>query len=66
MDIQESVAFYRARFAGMGLTERDLLTEVSETTFSIVFDGDPRGTIVVQGVNLGDANTNINLRYEDI
>lgn len=66
MSLQECLAFYRAALVANGLTERDLLTEENEAIFSMVFDGDPKGAIVVQGVDLGDGISNINIRFEDI
>jgi hypothetical protein len=32
----------------------------------MVFDGDPEGAVVVQGVDLGDGTTNVNIRHEDV
>jgi hypothetical protein len=66
ISLQESMSFYRTALVAKGLTERDLLTEMNETVFSMVFDGDPKGAIVVQGVDLGNGTTNINIRYEDV
>jgi hypothetical protein len=65
--LDESMAFYRDEFGGMGYTERDILTVTAETTFSMVFDGHESGkAIVVQGVDLGDGTTNISIRLEDV
>lgn len=64
--LNEMIAFYQAAFAKQGLTERTLLHVESESTFSIVFDGDPSGkATVVQGVDLG-GSSNINVRLEAI
>jgi len=65
--IEESIAFYREVFAAQGLTEREITTNITERTFSMVFDGHPRGlAIVVQGTDLDHGTTNINIRFEDI
>ncbi len=65
--LQETIAFYRGAFSKAGLTERTLTTAITDTTFSLVFDGDPSGqAIVVQGVDLGNGTTNVNIRYEDV
>jgi hypothetical protein len=66
MDMQSVIDFYRGEFTSQGLTERPILTVISDTTFSMVFDGDPAGTVVIQGVDLGDGTTNVNIRYEDV
>jgi hypothetical protein len=57
----------REAFTKKGLTERTATTAITDTTFSLVFDGDPSGkAIVVQGVDLGNGTTNVNIRYENI
>jgi hypothetical protein len=67
LGLDESVAFYRDAFVAAGLTERTILTEITDSTFNLVFDGDPSGdALVVQGVDLGDGTTNINIRFEDL
>jgi len=67
MSLEDTLAFYRAAFAKAGLIERTINTAITETTFSIVFDGDASGmAIVVQGVDLGGGSTNVNIRYEDV
>jgi len=66
MSLNEVVAFYRNAFENAGYNERDILTVVNDTTFSIVWDGQPSGqAIVVQGVDLGDGSVNVNVRFED-
>jgi hypothetical protein len=66
MSLSEVVAFYRSAFESAGYDERDILTVVNDTTFSIVWDGHPSGqAIVVQGVDLGDGTVNVNVRFED-
>lgn len=67
LSLNDALAFYRDAFTKQGLAERTITTSVTDTTFSIVFDGDPGGkAIVVQGVDLGNGQTNINIRYEDV
>ncbi len=66
MSLNEVVAFYRNAFENAGYNERDILTVINDTTFSIVWDGHPSGqAIVVQGVDLGDGMVNVNVRFED-
>jgi hypothetical protein len=67
LSIEEAVAFYRQEFEDAGLTERSINTAITDTTFSIVFDGHESGqAIIVQGVDLGNGSTNINIRFEDV
>lgn len=67
MSLKDTIAFYRQAFGKAGLKERTENTAISDTTFSLVFDGDPSGkAIVVQGVDLGNGTTNVNLRYESV
>jgi len=66
LSLEQTIDFYRGAFAAQGLSERQLLTAISETTFSLVFDGDPEGAIVVQGVDLGNGTVNVNIRHEDV
>ena len=67
LSIEDGVAFYREALGNAGLTERTINTAITETTFSLVFDGDPSGkAVVVQGVDLGGGMTNINIRYEAV
>ncbi len=64
--MDEMLEFYRGQFADMGLTERELLTVIEDTTASLVFDGDSSGmAVVLQMVDLGDS-TNVNVRFEDV
>jgi len=64
--MDEMLEFYRGQFADMGLTERELLTVIEDTTASLVFDGDSSGMAVgLQMVDLGDS-TNVNVRFEDV
>lgn len=67
LSIEEAIEFYRQAFEDEGLTERTINTAITDTTFSMVFDGHESGqAIVVQGVDLGDGSTNINIRFEDV
>jgi hypothetical protein len=67
MNLVDVVAFYRNEFSQAGYSEREILTSVGDTTFSIVWDGHPSGTaIVVQGVDLGNGKVNVNVRFEDV
>lgn len=67
LSIEDAVAFYREALGSAGLNERTINTSITDTTFSLVFDGDPSGkAVVVQGVDLGGGQTNINIRYEAV
>lgn len=67
LTVEEAIEFYRGALGDMGLTERTLNTAITETTFSMVFDGHENGkAVVVQGVDLGNGTTNINIRFEDV
>ena len=67
MGLDDVVAFYRDAFKNAGYIERDILTGITEDTFSIVWDGHPSGkAIVVQGVDLGNGTVNVNVRFEDV
>jgi hypothetical protein len=66
LSLDEAIEFYRQAFTDKGLTERTILTAITDTTFSMVFDGWPNGrALVIQGVVLG-SNTNVNIRFEDV
>lgn len=67
MNLEEVVAFYREEFTLHGLSERELLTVIDDSSFSMVFDGSPNGlAVILQGVVLGPDQTNVNIRYEDL
>jgi len=67
MDLQTTIQFYRDALGKRGLKERAITTAITDSTFSLVFDGDPSGrAIVVQGVDLGGGMINVNIRYEDV
>lgn len=65
--LQDAISFYRDSFGKLGYKEREINTAITDSTFSLVFDGHASGkAIVVQGVDLGSGSTNINIRFEDI
>ena len=65
--IEDAIEFYRQAFRDDNLYERDINTTITDEAFSIVFDGHGNGqAIVIQGVDLGDGITNINIRFEDL
>ena len=67
LSLDEVMKFYRDEYVSQGLTERGLLTVVSDTTFSMVFDGDPSGkAIVIQGVDLGDGSSTVSIGLQDV
>ncbi len=67
MSLKDTIAFYRDALTKAGLRERTENTAITATTFSLVFDGDPSGkAVVVQGVDLGNGTTNVNIRYESV
>jgi hypothetical protein len=65
LSIKESMAFCRDAFSQKGLKEDQQLTATTDTTFSMVFRGDPSGKmLVVQGTDMGNGTTTISLSYE--
>ncbi len=67
LSAEEAMKFYRDEYTSKGYTEREILTVVSDGTFSMVFDGDPSGkAVVIQSVDLGDGSRTIAIRLEDI
>ena len=63
----EVMQFYRNQLTKQGYTERKATTVVSDTTFSMVFDGDPSGkALVIQSVDLGDGTRTVNVRLEGV
>jgi hypothetical protein len=66
LNIDKAINFYRQAFKEDGMVERPVLTAITDSTFSMVFDGHPEGTVVIQGVYLGNGITNINIRFEDL
>lgn len=67
LNLEEVMAFYRDTYGKQGLTERELLTTVSDGVFSFVFDGHESGqAIVIQGVDFGDGTVNVNISLQDV
>ncbi len=67
MSQADVMKFYRDAYTAKGYKERELLTVTSESTFSMVFDGDPSGkAVVVQSVDLGDGSRTVAIRLEAI
>ena len=67
MSLEEVMEFYRNVYVSQGYTERGLLTVTSDTTFSMVFDGDPSGkAVVIQSVDLGDGSRTVSIRLEEV
>jgi hypothetical protein len=67
LSLDDVIDFYRTAFAAENLTERTLNTAITESTFSMVFDGHANGkALVIQGVDLGNDTTNVNIRFEEI
>lgn len=67
LSLKDTITFYRDALTKEGLTERTENTAITDTTYSMVFDGDSNGqAIVVQGVDLGNGKTNVNIRYEKV
>ncbi len=67
MSLTDTIDWYRKAFSQQGLKERTTNTAITSATFSMVFDGDPSGqAIVIQGVDLGNGLTNVNIRYEKV
>ena len=67
ISLEDLMKFYREEYSGRDYTEREGSTEVSDTTFSMVFDGDPSGkALVIQSVDLGDGSRTVAIRLEDV
>jgi len=67
LSLEDTMKFYRDEYLSRGYTEREMLTVVSEGTFSMVFDGDPSGkAVVIQSVDLGDGSRTVTVRLEDV
>jgi hypothetical protein len=67
LSLQETMQFYRDEYTAKGYTEREILTVVSDGTFSMVFDGDPSGkAVVIQSVDLGDGSRTVSIRLEAV
>jgi hypothetical protein len=67
LSLEETMKFCRDEYTARGYTEREILTAVSDGTFSMVFDGDPSGkAVVIQSVDLGDGSRTVSIRLEDV
>jgi hypothetical protein len=67
LSLEETMQFYRDEYTAKGYTEREILTVVSDGTFSMVFDGDPSDkAVVIQSVDLGDGSRTVAIRLEDV
>ncbi|MFN3491005.1 MAG: hypothetical protein ACK40V_02185 [Anaerolineales bacterium] len=67
LSLEEAMNFYRDVYGKEGLTERSILTVVSDGVFSMVFDGHPSGkSVAIQGVDLGDGTVNISITLQDV
>lgn len=67
LSAEETMKFYRDEYTSRGYKEREILTVISDSTFSMVFDGDPSGkAVVVQSVDLGDGSRTVSIRLEDV
>lgn len=61
------IEFVRESAVDAGYTEYELLTSITDTGSSIVFQGHENGrSIVIQMVDLGNGTTNVNIRFEDL
>lgn len=67
LSADDVMKFYRDTYSAKGYKERQILTVVSGTTFSMVFDGDPSGkSVVIQSVDLGNGSRTVSIRLEAI
>jgi hypothetical protein len=67
LSMEDTMQFYRNEYTAKGYAEREMLTVVSDGTFSMVFDGDQSGkAVVIQSVNLGDGSRTVSIRLEDV
>ena len=66
LSLPDAVTFYRFAFMDLGYTEREINTSITETGFSMVFDGHASGkAIVIQGTDF-NGSININIRFDDV
>jgi hypothetical protein len=65
LSLVDIMKFYRDTYTAQGYKEREQLTVTSDTTLSMVFDGDPSGkSIVIQSVDLGNGSHTVTVRLE--
>ena len=66
-DFQVLLAALRSSAVENGLTEEEIYTSLTDTTASLVFSGHESGqSLVLQMVDLGNGQVNINIRLEDL
>lgn len=66
LSLPDVITFYRFAFFDLDYKERRILTTITDTRFSLVFDGHPsEKAIVIQGTAF-DGGVKIDLRLEDI
>jgi hypothetical protein len=69
LSLEDTMNFYRDKYAAMGYTERELLTvvEADSGVFSMVFDGDSSGkAVVIQSVDMHDGSRTVAIRLEKV
>ena len=67
LSAEDAIQFYRDAYTAKGYAERKVTTVIADTTFSMVFDGDPSGkAVIVQSVDMGDGSRTITVRLEDV
>jgi hypothetical protein len=67
LSLEDTMQFYRDEYTSRGYTEREILTVITDGTFSMVFDGDPSGkAVVIQSVDLGDGSRTVSIRLEAV
>jgi hypothetical protein len=65
LSITDTISFYQDELGNLGYTQADIYTATTDTTFSIVFEGDPSGKkLVIQGVDF-NGSTTVTVRLED-
>jgi hypothetical protein len=65
MSIMDTISFYQDELGKVGYTHDGTYDAITDTTFSIVFTGDPSGKkLVVQGVDF-NGSTTVTVRLED-
>ena len=65
LSLADVLKFYRDAYAAKGYKEREAITVTSDTTLSVVFDGDPSGkSVVIQSVDLGNGSRTVSIRLE--
>ncbi len=66
LNLPDAINFYFSAFIDLEYKERRMLTVITDSRFSMVFDGHPSGkAIIIQGTAF-DGGVKIDLRLEDI